>query len=41
MSRRDDRISLLDMLNHAEEAVALLGEARLNDLAEDRVGEEA
>ena len=39
MSRRDDRISLLDMLNHAEEAVAFLGEASLNDLAKDRVME--
>ena len=39
MSRRDDRISLVDMLNHAEEAVVLLGETNLNDLAEDRVME--
>ena len=39
MSRRDDRISLVDMLNHAGEAVALLGEASLDDLAEDRVME--
>ena len=39
MSRRDDRVSLVDMLNHAEEAVVLLGETNLNDLAEDRVME--
>ena len=39
MSRHDDRVSLVDMLNHAEEAVVLLGEASLNDLAEDRVME--
>ena len=39
MSGRDDRASLVDMLNHAEEAVVLLGEASLNDLAEDRVME--
>ena len=39
MSGRDDRVSLVDMLNHAEEAVVLLGEASLNDLAEDRVME--
>ena len=37
MSRRDDRVSLVDMLIHAEEAVVLLGEATLNDLVEDRV----
>ncbi len=37
MSRRDDRVSLVDMLIHAEEAVVLLGEATLNDLIEDRV----
>ena len=41
MSRRDDRVSLVDMLNHAEEAVVLLGETNLNDLAEDRVMERA
>ena len=39
MNGRDDRASLVDMLNHAEEAVVLLGEASLNDLAEDRVME--
>ena len=37
MSRRDDRVSLVDMLIHAEEAVVLLGEVTLNDLIEDRV----
>lgn len=37
MSRRDDRVSLVDMLNHAREAVVLLGEASLNDVAENRV----
>ena len=37
MSRRDDRISLVDMLIHAKEAVALSGETSLNDLIEDRV----
>ena len=35
MSRRDDQISLVDMLNHAREAVALLGEAGPDDLAGD------
>lgn len=39
MSRRDDRVSLVDMLNHAEEAVVLLGEASLSDLAKDRIME--
>ena len=39
MSRRDDRISLVDMLNHAREAVALLGEAGPDDLAGDRIRE--
>ena len=39
MSRRDDRVSLVDMLLHAREAVALLGGTSLNDLAEDRVME--
>ena len=37
MSRRDDRVSLVDMLIHAKEAVALSGETSLNDLIEDRV----
>ncbi|MXW79190.1 MAG: DUF86 domain-containing protein [Gemmatimonadetes bacterium] len=39
MSGRDDRVSLVDMLNYSEEAVVLLGEASLNDLAENRVME--
>ena len=39
MTRRDDRVSLLDMLIHADEAVVLLGEASLNDLTENRVME--
>ena len=37
MSRRDDHVALTDMRNYAEEAVALLGEASLTDLAEKRV----
>ena len=37
MSRRDDRVSLVDMLIHAKEAVDLSGETSLNDLIEDRV----
>ncbi len=37
MSRHDDRISLVDMLIHAEEAIDSLGEASLNDLVDDRV----
>ena len=37
MSKRDDQISLVDMLNHAKEAVDLLGEASLDDLIGDRV----
>lgn len=37
MSRRDDRVSLLDMLNHAREAVDLLGGASPDDLGEDRI----
>ena len=39
MSRHNDRVSLLDMLNHAEEAVALLDDSSLNNLAENRVME--
>ena len=35
MSRRDDRVSLVDMLIHAKEAVVLSGETSLNDLIED------
>jgi uncharacterized protein with HEPN domain len=37
MSRRDDRVSLADMLNHAREAVDLLGTASREELARDRV----
>ena len=37
MSRRDDRVFLVDMLNHAREAVELLGNAGLNELERDRV----
>ena len=37
MSRRDDRVSMVDMLIHAKEAVDLSGETSLNDLIEDRV----
>ena len=37
MSRRDDRVSLVDMLIYAREAVGLLGEATLSDIVEDRV----
>ena len=37
MSRRDDRVFLVDMLNHAREAVELLGAASLDDLTSDRV----
>ena len=37
MSKRDDQISLVDMLNHAKEAVDLLGGANLDDLEGDRV----
>ena len=39
MSRRDDTVFLVDMLNHAREAVALLGSASLDDLRNDRVTE--
>lgn len=37
MSERDDRVSLRDMLDHATEAVALLGHASPQELARDRV----
>ena len=37
MSRRDDRVSLVDMLIHAREAVELSGERSLEDRANDRV----
>ena len=37
MTRRDDSVFLVDMLNHAYEAVELLGDASLDDLTSDRV----
>ena len=37
MTRRDDTVSLVDMLNHAREAIELLGDASADDLANDRV----
>ena len=37
MSKRDDRVSLVDMLIHAREAVDLLGEASADELKSDRV----
>ena len=37
MSKRDDRVSLVDMLVHATEAVELLGAADREDLERDRV----
>ena len=37
MSRHDDRISLNDMLSHANEAVELLGEVGREELGRDRV----
>ncbi len=37
MSRRDDRVSLVDMLIHAREAVALSSQKSLKDLESDRV----
>ena len=37
MSRHDDRISLNDMLSHADEAVALLGEMDREEFGCDRV----
>ena len=39
MSRRDDAVFLVDMLNHASEAVELLGSANSADLKSDRVTE--
>ena len=39
MSRRDDTVFLVDMLNHASEAVELLGNASSTDLMGDRVTE--
>lgn len=37
MSRRDDRVSLKDMLSHAREAIELLGTANQEELQQDRV----
>ena len=37
MSRRSDRVSLVDMLIYAKEAVALSSETSLDDVKEDRV----
>ena len=37
MSKRDDQVSLVDMLVHATEAVELLGEADRKDLESDRI----
>ena len=37
MSKRDDRVSLVDMLIYAEEAIEILGETGLNAMVGDRV----
>ncbi len=37
MTKRDDRVSSVDMLVYAEEAIELLGETNAVDLADDRV----
>ena len=37
MTKRDDRVSLVDMLVYAEEAIELLGEASAVELADNRV----
>ena len=37
MTKRDDRVSLVDMLVYAEEAIELLGEASAADLANNRL----
>lgn len=37
MSKRDDQVSLNDMLNHAREAVDLLADTSRDELARDRV----
>ena len=37
MSKRDDRIILVDMLDHAREAFDLLGDASLDDLMDNRM----
>ena len=37
MSKRDDRVSLVDILFYAEEATEILGETSLEEMARDRV----
>ena len=37
MSMRDDRVSMRDMLNHAQEALGFLADSSRKDLAEDRM----
>ncbi len=37
MSKRDDRVSLVDMLVHAEEAIELLGDLSAPQLAKNRI----
>ena len=37
MSKRDDRVSLVDMLVYAEEAIEILGETSLEEMARNRV----
>lgn len=37
MSRRDDRVSMREMLDHAEEAVHFLTDSSRENLAEDRM----
>lgn len=37
MTKRDDRVSLVDMLVYAEEAIELLGDVSATALAKDRV----
>ena len=37
MSMRDDRVSLRDMLNHANEAVELLGDGNRDEFGKNRV----
>jgi uncharacterized protein with HEPN domain len=37
MSMRDDRVSLRDMLNHASEAVELLGDGSRDEFGKNRV----
>jgi uncharacterized protein with HEPN domain len=39
LSRRDDKISLADMLTHAREAVALLGDRSLSEFNADRTAQ--